>query len=113
LASHQAFNRRRCNRGRNRPCARGARGGLGGIAGKCTADNPAGLTISAVIALISGSPLGLLTVGVQVLARVLLPSATVFLLLLRNDKQEGGASPRSPAWGFRRWAEAPNIVPRR
>ena len=40
---------------------------------------------SAVIVVIPGSPLGLLTVGVQVLAGVLLPSATVFLLLLCND----------------------------
>lgn len=44
------------------------------------------LLASAVIVLIPGSPLGLLTVGVQVLAGVLLPSATVFLLLLCNDK---------------------------
>jgi Mn2+/Fe2+ NRAMP family transporter len=41
---------------------------------------------SAVIVLIPGSPLGLLTTGVQILAGVLLPSATVFLLLLCNDK---------------------------
>ncbi len=33
-----------------------------------------------------GAPLGLLTVAVQTLAGVLLPSATVFLLLLCNDK---------------------------
>ena len=45
------------------------------------------LLLSAVVVLIPGSPLGLLTVGVQVLAGVLLPSATVFLLLLCNDKQ--------------------------
>lgn len=45
------------------------------------------LLISAVVVLIPGSPLGLLTVGVQVLAGVLLPSATVFLLLLCNDSQ--------------------------
>jgi Mn2+/Fe2+ NRAMP family transporter len=45
------------------------------------------LLVSAVIVLIPGSPLGLLTVGVQVLAGVLLPSATVFLLLLCNDRQ--------------------------
>ena len=44
------------------------------------------LVISAVVVLIPGSPLGLITVGVQVLAGVLLPSATVFLLLLCNDK---------------------------
>jgi Mn2+/Fe2+ NRAMP family transporter len=41
---------------------------------------------AATIVLIPGSPLGLLTEGVQVLAGVLLPSATVFLLLLCNDK---------------------------
>ena len=41
---------------------------------------------SALVVLIPGSPLGLLTVGVQVLAGVLLPSATVFLLLLCNDE---------------------------
>ena len=43
------------------------------------------LLAAAVIVLIPGSPLGILTVGVQVLAGVLLPSATVFLLLLCND----------------------------
>ena len=41
---------------------------------------------AAAIVLIPGSPLGLITEGVQVLAGVLLPSATVFLLLLCNDK---------------------------
>ncbi|TCO55933.1 Nramp family divalent metal transporter [Actinocrispum wychmicini] len=47
----------------------------------------AGLVVlSAVIVLIPGSPLGLLTEGVQTLAGVLLPSASVFLLLLCNDK---------------------------
>jgi hypothetical protein len=42
---------------------------------------------AAAIVLIPGSPLGLLTEGVQVLAGVLLPSATVFLLLLCNDRE--------------------------
>jgi len=41
---------------------------------------------AATVVLIPGSPLGLITEGVQVLAGVLLPSATVFLLLLCNDK---------------------------
>jgi Mn2+/Fe2+ NRAMP family transporter len=41
---------------------------------------------AAAVVLIPGTPLGLLTEGVQVLAGVLLPSATVFLLLLCNDK---------------------------
>jgi NRAMP (natural resistance-associated macrophage protein)-like metal ion transporter len=42
--------------------------------------------LAAALVLIPGSPLGLLTNAVQVLAGVLLPSATVFLLLLSNDK---------------------------
>jgi NRAMP (natural resistance-associated macrophage protein)-like metal ion transporter len=41
---------------------------------------------AAAVVLIPGSPLGVLTEGVQVLAGVLLPSATVFLLLLCNDR---------------------------
>ncbi|RLU79686.1 manganese transporter [Streptomyces griseocarneus] len=41
---------------------------------------------AAIIVIIPGSPLGLLTTGVQTLAGVLLPSASVFLLLLCNDK---------------------------
>jgi Mn2+/Fe2+ NRAMP family transporter len=41
---------------------------------------------AAAIVLIPGAPLGLITEGVQVLAGVLLPSATVFLLLLCNDR---------------------------
>jgi hypothetical protein len=41
---------------------------------------------AAGLVLIPGSPLGLLTEAVQTLAGVLLPSATVFLLLLCNDK---------------------------
>lgn len=42
---------------------------------------------SAALVLIPGTPLGLLTEGVQTLAGVLLPSATVFLLLLCNDRE--------------------------
>jgi Mn2+/Fe2+ NRAMP family transporter len=42
--------------------------------------------VAAVIVLLPGSPLGLITEGVQVLAGVLLPAATVFLLMLCNDK---------------------------
>ena len=45
------------------------------------------LGVAATVVLIPGSPLGLLTVGVQTLAGILLPSAVVFLLLLCNDKQ--------------------------
>jgi Mn2+/Fe2+ NRAMP family transporter len=42
--------------------------------------------LSAALVLTPGTPLGLLTNAVQTLAGVLLPSATVFLLLLCNDK---------------------------
>jgi Mn2+/Fe2+ NRAMP family transporter len=44
------------------------------------------LLASAIIVIIPGAPLGLLTEGVQTLAGVLLPSATVFLLMLCNDR---------------------------
>jgi Mn2+/Fe2+ NRAMP family transporter len=43
--------------------------------------------LAATVVLLPGSPLGLLTEGVQVLAGVLLPSASVFLLLLCNDRE--------------------------
>jgi len=43
--------------------------------------------LAAGIVLIPGAPLGVITTGVQALAGVLLPSATVFLLLLCNDKE--------------------------
>src|SRR6202047_4733809 len=52
---------------------------------------------AATIVLIPGSPLGLITEGVQVLAGVLLPSATVFLLLLCNDREVLGP------WVNRTW----------
>lgn len=44
------------------------------------------IAFSAALVLTPGVPLGLLTNAVQTLAGVLLPSATVFLLLLCNDK---------------------------
>jgi Mn2+/Fe2+ NRAMP family transporter len=44
------------------------------------------IAAAAAVVLIPGSPLGLMTEGVQVMAGVLLPSATVFLLLLCNDR---------------------------
>src|SRR5487761_867251 len=44
------------------------------------------IAVAAALALTPGTPLGLLTNAVQTLAGVLLPSATVFLLLLCNDK---------------------------
>jgi Mn2+/Fe2+ NRAMP family transporter len=48
----------------------------------------AGLVVlAAAIVLIPGAPLGVITVAVQALAGVLLPSASVFLLLLCNDRE--------------------------
>lgn len=44
------------------------------------------VALAAALVLAPGTPLGLLTNAVQTLAGVLLPSATVFLLLLCNDK---------------------------
>jgi Mn2+/Fe2+ NRAMP family transporter len=55
------------------------------------------IAVAAAVVLIPGSPLGLLTLAVQVLAGVLLPSATVFLLLLCNDK------PALGPWVNNRW----------
>jgi Mn2+/Fe2+ NRAMP family transporter len=43
--------------------------------------------LAAGVVLIPDAPLGLITVGVQALAGVLLPSASVFLLLLCNDPE--------------------------
>ncbi len=45
------------------------------------------IVAAAALVLLPGVPLGLLTNAVQTLAGVLLPSASVFLLLLCNDKQ--------------------------
>ncbi len=44
------------------------------------------VVVAAGIVIIPGAPLGLITTAVQALAGVLLPSATVFLLLLCNDE---------------------------
>jgi NRAMP (natural resistance-associated macrophage protein)-like metal ion transporter len=45
------------------------------------------VVLAAAIVLIPGAPLGLITTAVQALAGLLLPSASVFLLLLCNDPQ--------------------------
>jgi Mn2+/Fe2+ NRAMP family transporter len=55
------------------------------------------IIIAAGLVLTPGAPLGLLTNAVQTLAGVLLPSATVFLLLLCNDKAVLGP------WANGRW----------
>ncbi|MGZ4516298.1 MAG: divalent metal cation transporter, partial [Mycobacterium sp.] len=45
------------------------------------------VVLAAAIVLIPGAPLGLITTAVQALAGLLLPSASVFLLLLCNDRE--------------------------
>ena len=45
------------------------------------------LALAALVVLVPRVPLGMVTVAVQVLAGILLPSATVFLLLLANDRE--------------------------
>jgi NRAMP (natural resistance-associated macrophage protein)-like metal ion transporter len=45
------------------------------------------VVLAAALIIIPGAPLGVITTSVQALAGVLLPSATVFLLLLCNDKE--------------------------
>jgi Mn2+/Fe2+ NRAMP family transporter len=52
---------------------------------------------AAAIVLIPGAPLGVITLAVQALAGVLLPSATVFLVLLCNDLEVLGPW-RNPGW---------------
>jgi NRAMP (natural resistance-associated macrophage protein)-like metal ion transporter len=56
--------------------------------------------VAAAIVLIPGAPLGLVTTAVQALAGVLLPSASVFLLLLCNDREVLGP------WTNPRWLNA-------
>jgi Mn2+/Fe2+ NRAMP family transporter len=58
------------------------------------------IALAACIVLIPGVPLGLITTGVQALAGILLPSATVFLLLLCNDRDVLGP------WVNPRWLNA-------
>jgi Mn2+/Fe2+ NRAMP family transporter len=55
------------------------------------------VALAAAIVLIPGAPLGTITIAVQALAGVLLPSATVFLLLLCNDKAVLGPW-TNPGW---------------
>jgi len=55
------------------------------------------IAAAAGIVLIPGAPLGVITESVQALAGVLLPSASVFLLLLCNDRDVLGPW-RNPPW---------------
>jgi Mn2+/Fe2+ NRAMP family transporter len=55
------------------------------------------IAAAAVIVLIHGAPLGLLTTAVQALAGILLPSASTFLVLLCNDREVLGPW-MNPRW---------------
>jgi NRAMP (natural resistance-associated macrophage protein)-like metal ion transporter len=55
------------------------------------------IVASAIIVLIPGTPLGLLTTAVQALAGILLPSASAFLVLLCNDREVLGPW-MNPRW---------------
>ncbi|MEU0495748.1 NRAMP family divalent metal transporter [Mycobacterium sp. NPDC006124] len=55
------------------------------------------VVLAAGVVLIPGAPLGVITTAVQALAGLLLPSASVFLLLLCNDREVLGP------WVNRRW----------
>jgi Mn2+/Fe2+ NRAMP family transporter len=59
------------------------------------------VVVAAIVTLIPNAPLGLITTAVQALAGVLLPSASLFLLLLCNDREVLGP------WVNRTWL---NIV---
>jgi hypothetical protein len=59
------------------------------------------VVLAAALTLTPGAPLGLITTAVQALAGVLLPSASLFLLLLCNDREVLGP------WVNRMWL---NIV---
>jgi len=58
------------------------------------------VALAGAVVLLPGAPLGLITTGVQALAGVLLPSATVFLVLLCNDRAVLGP------WVNRPWLNA-------
>jgi Mn2+/Fe2+ NRAMP family transporter len=62
------------------------------------------IALAAAIVLIPQAPLGIITIAVQALAGVLLPSASVFLLLLCNDKAVLGP------WVNRPWLNALAIL---
>ncbi|MCV7423711.1 divalent metal cation transporter [Mycobacterium yunnanensis] len=62
------------------------------------------VALAAGVVLIPGAPLGVITTAVQALAGLLLPSASVFLLLLCNDREVLGP------WVNRRWLNVVAIV---
>jgi uncharacterized membrane protein len=62
------------------------------------------VALAGAIVLIPNAPLGLLTFAVQALAGILLPSATVFLVLLCNDREVLGP------WVNKPWLNAVSAI---
>ena len=60
--------------------------------------------LAAILVLIPGAPLGLITTAVQALAGLMLPMSTVFLLLMCNDKELLGP------WVNHSWLNAVAVV---
>ncbi len=71
---------------------RDAKGFFGGFAGL--------LVVAGVVTLIPGAPLGLITLAVQAMCGLMLPSTTIFVLLLCNDRAVLGP------WVNSRWLNA-------
>jgi Natural resistance-associated macrophage protein len=64
----------------------------------------AAITVAAVLVIMPSLPLGLVTTAVQALAGILLPTASVFLLLLCNDRAVLGP------WVNPRWLNAVAVL---
>ncbi len=62
------------------------------------------LVIAGVVTLLPGAPLGLITLAVQALCGLMLPSTTIFVLLLANDRAALGP------WVNSRWLNAVAVV---
>jgi NRAMP (natural resistance-associated macrophage protein)-like metal ion transporter len=85
----------RFNQGLDAPFreAKGFYGAFGGL-----------LLLAAVVTLLPGAPLGLITLAVQALCGLMLPSTTIFVLLLANDHAALGP------WVNARWLNAVAVV---
>jgi NRAMP (natural resistance-associated macrophage protein)-like metal ion transporter len=62
------------------------------------------LVVAGIVTLIPGAPLGLITLAVQAMCGLMLPSTTIFVLLLANDKVALGP------WVNSRWLNAVAVV---
>ncbi|MDE3065129.1 MAG: divalent metal cation transporter [Acidobacteriota bacterium] len=85
----------RFNQGLDAPLreAKGFYGAFGGL-----------LVVAATVTLLPGAPLGLITLAVQALCGLMLPSTTIFVLLLANDRAALGP------WVNARWLNAVAVV---